>query len=107
MIRHVVVQERAEQDIHHIFAWLYQRSPKGAESWLSELEFAKSQLAESAEIYSLSPEGERLQLEIRQAFFKTAHGSRYRILFDIHHSTVHILRVRGPGQALLRRKDIP
>ncbi len=106
MNRHVVILERAEADIRRIFGWLYRRSPRGAENWLAALESARTQLAEAAEQCSHAHEGGKLRLNIRQLFFKTPRGRRYRIVFDIHENTVAVLRVRGPGQAPLRRRDV-
>jgi hypothetical protein len=40
-------------------------------------------------------------------FFKTRHGRTYRILFLLADQEVRVLRVRGPGQRPVSKRDIP
>ena len=39
--------------------------------------------------------------------FKTPHGRNYRLLFIIMEGEVRVLRVRGPHQKRLSRRDLP
>ncbi len=48
-----------------------------------------------------APESEYVVEEIRQFFFKTRRGLRYRALFSISGVKIYVLHVRGPGQELL------
>ena len=43
--------------------------------------------------------------DVRHAFFRTAGGRRHRFLFVVQHSIIHVLRVRGASQDLLRSPD--
>jgi plasmid stabilization system protein ParE len=107
MNRHIRIVQRARSDVHHIFTWLKRRSPRGATAWYQAFWQAAQRIASSAESFGLAPESERLQRQLRQAFFKTRRGRRYRIVFEVNEAEVMILRVRGPGQQLLRRRDVP
>jgi len=73
--------------------------------WLSGVPSNKIQAA--PESYAQAPESLPLSRDLRQAFFKTRRGRRYRIVFEVNEQEVIILRVRGPAQAPLRRRDLP
>jgi len=107
MSRTLRIVERARADVDQIFTWLVRRSPQGAIAWYLAFKRAIDRIADVGDNLGLSPEGERLQREIRQALFKTRRGRIYRVLFEIQDLEIVILRVRGPGQALLRRRDMP
>jgi plasmid stabilization system protein ParE len=102
----VTVLGRARTDIAEIHSWLYQRSPEGAERWLAALEASTAGLEQQPLSFGLAPESVELGREIRERFFKTPRGRVYRLLFLIVDHDVRILRVRGPGQALVTRRDI-
>jgi plasmid stabilization system protein ParE len=108
MSRSLRVVARGRGDIDHIFEWLEQRSPSGAVNWYRALVEAVARVAESPETYSNAAEASpRWNRDIRQALFKTRRGRRYRIIFELTDSEVVILRIRGPGQKPLRRRDLP
>jgi plasmid stabilization system protein ParE len=107
MSRTLRIAERAQADADQIFDWLVVRSLQGAISWYMAFKETVSRVADSPESFGLAPEGERLRRNIRQAPFKTRRGRMYRILFEVSDAEVAILRVRGPGQALLRARDLP
>ena len=67
----VIVLARADRDVRSIFAWLWSRSPKGAERWLAAFESAKEKLTEDPAKYALIPENVRSPHELRHVLFKT------------------------------------
>jgi len=64
-------------------------------------------LANSEGFSILSEALPRWNRGIHQALFKTPRGRRYRIVFELTETEIRILRVRGPGQPPLRRRDVP
>ncbi len=107
MNRTVRILERARTDVDEIFNWLVHRSVQGAISWYFAFWRAVDEVASRAESFGEAPESHRLRRQLRQAPFKTRRGRVYRIVFEILDSEIVILRVRGPGQAPLRRRDLP
>jgi plasmid stabilization system protein ParE len=101
------MSERARADVDGIFNWLVGRSVEGAISWYLAFRAAAQRITESPELYSVAPESQSLHRAVRQALFMTRRGRRYRIVFDVSEVEVFILRVRGPGQAPLRSRDLP
>jgi hypothetical protein len=97
---------KATDDVNGIFCWLQKRSPAGALSWLDAYDGMIERLKTSAASVGLAPESAQCDVEVRQALFKTARGRTYRALFMIEDDEVFILRVRGPGQAPVKPKDI-
>ena len=98
---------RAQEDADQIYLWLRERSPLGAVSWYAALLKKIEDLAITATACSIAPEASPLDIELRQAFFKTRRGRTYRLLFLIDGNEVRILRVRGPGQRPVTRTDVP
>jgi plasmid stabilization system protein ParE len=103
----VRVLGRAQADADEIYLWLLKRSPAGAYNWYAALSHRLSQLADLAGNCSQAPEAKKLNIDLRQAFFKTPHGRNYRLLFVIEAGEVRVLRVRGPRQRLVSRRDLP
>lgn len=108
MNRPIRILQRAADDAEQILGWIAVRSPAGAIVWIASLESAVNEIAQRPESYTvaeeLRPEWNRT---ICQASFKTRNGKRYRILFELTEAEIRIWRIRGPGQKLLRRRDIP
>jgi plasmid stabilization system protein ParE len=98
---------RAQEDADQIYLWLRERSPMGAVAWYTALLKKIDDLAVTATACFPAPEASPLDIEIRQAFFKTRRGRTYRLLFIIDGNEVRILRVRGPGQRPVTRSDVP
>jgi plasmid stabilization system protein ParE len=94
----IVVLRQAEEDVQTIFDWLFRRSPAGAQSWYRAFEQALDRLETEADRFSFAPERQFFPDAIRECFFKTRAGRRYRILFVIATTQVRVLHVRGPGQ---------
>ncbi len=105
MSRPLRILQQAQNDVDDIFNWLVRRSIRGAISWYLAFGQAIGRIQEAPENYSRAPESEILHCELRQAFFKTRRGRRYRIIFQFDDQTIIVLRIRGPGQAPLRRRD--
>jgi plasmid stabilization system protein ParE len=92
---------RAERDIDHILAWLNERSPTGAASWLRKWDETYAILELSADEYGLAPENEGQPLEVRQIMFRTRKGRDYRALYTIQGKDVFVMHIRAPGQDLV------
>ena len=96
----------ATSDTQKIYQWLDQRAPQGAEAWYEALQLRLAQLQNDADGCGVAAESKRLGEEVRETFFKTRLGRRYRIVFTIAKSEVRILRIRAPGLRPLKRSDI-
>src|SRR5438093_2568764 len=107
MSRTLRIVERARSDVDDIFKWLVQRSAQGAISWYLAFRRAVEQINSSPESFAEAAESHRLGRQLRQAPFKTRRGRVYRIVFEVSDTEIMILRVRGPGQSPLRRRDLP
>jgi len=107
MSRILRIVERARSDVDHVFSWLGQRSIRGAVSWYLAFRVAMDKIASSPEMFAEAPESHPLARQLRQAPFKTRRGRVYRIVFEISDTEIVVLRVRGPGQAPLRSRDLP
>jgi plasmid stabilization system protein ParE len=99
--------ERAQTDVDEIFNWLATRTLKGAIAWYLAFLESIEKIAEAPESFSEAPEARRLHHALRQALFKTRRGRVYRIVFEVLDAEIIVLRVRGPGQAPLRLRDLP
>lgn len=104
----ITVSRRAEHDLQHIYCWIWERSPDGAIRWYQAFLKCSDQLSASPHSFSLASDLYRVDIEVRQALFKTRLGRRYRIVFalDEQEKAVRILRVRGPGQPPLLEDEI-
>jgi plasmid stabilization system protein ParE len=102
MPHHVRLLREAEREFDVIIGWLVSRSPRGAARLLAAFEKAKDELAADPFLFSLAPESDFVPLEVRNVFFKTPRGRRYRAIYVIVEEEVRILHVRGPGEAVLR-----
>ena len=92
---------KAKADKRSIVKWIHERSPTGAAAWLNAYDRAVEQLKNRADSYGEAHENPDLSLDVRQILFKTRRGRVYRALFIVQTTNVYILRVRGPGQALV------
>src|SRR6266852_877246 len=107
MSRTLRIVERARSDVDDIFAWLAHRSVRGAISWYLAFRHAIDEIASSPETFAEATESRPLSRQLRQAPLKTRRGRAYRIVFEMSDTEITILRVRGPGQSPLRRRDLP
>ena len=97
---------RAERDIDRTIVWILKHDPDAAARWLRAFEVAADRIASQPQSYSLAPEDEFIDREIRQFFFRTRRGRNYRALFTIVGEEIQVLRVRGPGQDILEPIDL-
>lgn len=98
---------RARKDIEHIFTWIDRRSPRGAVAWYEALFASIERISQAPDGYGvLSEATRRWNRKICQALFKTRRGRKYRIIFEYKDAEILILRVRGPGQPPVRRRDL-
>jgi plasmid stabilization system protein ParE len=88
----VVFEESAQSDVRGSYEWGRRAWGKHeAQQWVRELRRAVSeQLAVVPKAFPLAPEDDEFSEEIRQMV-----AGRYRILFTIKGSNVHVLHVRG------------
>src|SRR5207249_2810604 len=107
MSRRLRILGRAATDVEDIFNWLVRRSVPGAITWYAAFRGALEQIASSPEGFAEAAESAVLRCQLRQALFKTRRGRVYRIVFRLSDTEIVILRVRGPGQGPLRRRDLP
>jgi plasmid stabilization system protein ParE len=89
----VIIETAAWQDIDEAFTWLQKRVPEYTVRWFNTLEGAIRSLASHPERCPVAPESEELDHEIRQLLHGRRSG-RYRVLFEIRRTSVHILHVR-------------
>lgn len=94
----VRVLPKAADDAEHIFRWIAARSPAGAARWYEAFDAAVASLRTNALHHGFAPENSRLNAAVRETFFKTRRGRKYRLVFTVRESDVFVLRVRGPGQ---------
>jgi len=107
MSRTLRIIQRARADVDDIFNWLVRRSIQGAIAWYFAFNRASNQILLSPETFAPAPESLPLRRELRQALFKTRRGRSYRIVFEVFETEIIVLRVRGPGQKPLQRRDVP
>ena len=96
----------ADREVNAIVQWLFDRSPDGAARWISAFDDALKRLANDPQQCGLAPESEFVNYELRQIFFGTKAGRRFRAIFTIVDDEVLILHVRGPDQRELRADEI-
>jgi plasmid stabilization system protein ParE len=107
MSRTLRIIERARSDVDGIFNWLVSRSVAGAISWYLAFRRAIEKVVSAPESFAEAAESHPLGRQLRQTLFKTRRGRLYRMVFEVSDTEIMILRVRGPGQSPLRRRDLP
>lgn len=106
MSRVVKVAAAAGKDADAIWTWLTSRSPTGADRWHEAWLAAARKLESAASFGTPAPEGKLIGISLYQSFFSTRSGRRYRILYVFDDDSVHVLRIRGPGQDLIAEGDL-
>jgi plasmid stabilization system protein ParE len=102
----VVFLRCALADVEKIYEFISCRSSSGANRWYAALSDAVASLTHDPNRCAVAPESVRLKVDLRQRLFKTARGRSYRLLFVVAGGQVRVLRIRGPGQPPLKRRDI-
>lgn len=103
----VVIQPQAAQDVRRQFEWLRDRSLDGAKSWYGAWLRTVDRLSRDPRLFGSAPESAYLSFEARQVTFRTRSGRSYRAIFTIVGDEVHVLHVRGPGQAPISGPGAP
>jgi plasmid stabilization system protein ParE len=107
MTRTLRIIELARNDVDEIFGWLARRSVRGAVAWYLAFRRAVEGIAASPDLLEEAPESGLLGRPLRETLFKTRRGRSYRIVVELSSAGIVILRVRGPGQPRLRRRELP
>lgn len=97
----------AQLDYRHIYDYIMERSPDGAQRWDAALDQTIELLRKDPHIYGRIPEPVASDREYKQLLFKTKYGNRYRLVFAIEDDLVTILRIRGPGQTPIDSSEFP
>jgi len=97
---------KAKADKRLIFEWLHERSRDGAIAWLAAYDAMIERLKVGAGTFGDAYESADLDIDVKEAHFKTRRGRVYRALFAVEDNDVYILRVRGPGQAPVTPADL-
>jgi plasmid stabilization system protein ParE len=100
----VIVELSAKHDITTAYSWLGERDPDAAERWFNGLYDTIGSLESFPERCPLAPEGRFFNTEIREIF----HGRRqhkYRILFTVSETKVHVLHVRHGARLALGQSE--
>ena len=106
MRRSVRVLTRAQQDVAACYAYIAERSPRGAASWFNRFSETRDRLAIEADIRAIAVESANVEYDIQEVLFKTRKGKPYRLLFTILDEEVLVLRVRGPGQDFVPENEL-
>lgn len=101
----IELSARAERDLEQILGWIHERSPPGASTWFSRWQEVIAELASHPLRFSLAPENNDHDVEIRNVIFSTRRGKKYRAVFVVREDVVFIAHLRGPGQDLVRPQD--
>jgi plasmid stabilization system protein ParE len=99
----VIVELPAQRDIAEARLWLAEREPDAAERWFNSIYDTIESLEIFPERCPLAPESKSFNSEIREIF----HGRRqhkYRILFTVIGTKVHVLACPPRRASCVRRK---
>lgn len=107
MTHNVRILSAAQRDIERCFAFIAQRSPRGAANWFNQFAETRDSLGVDPHQRALAPESDYVSYDLRQVMFRTRKGKPYRILFTVHSGEVLVLRVRGPGQDFVPTDEVP
>lgn len=102
----VTILTLARRDLQEQFDFISSHSPQGAAAWYQQFWDALARLSQNPFLHATAPENPHVADEVRQILFRTTRGLSYRILFTISGHELRVLRVRGPGQDLLRESDL-
>ena len=90
---------KAKADKRRIFDWLHEHSRPGAIAGLAAYDEMIERLEANANTFSEAYENTDLNMDVKEALFKTRRGRVYRASFLIESGEVFVLRVRGPGMS--------
>jgi hypothetical protein len=101
-----LLTDEAQANAQSIYDWLLERSAQGATNWFKALLAGMAEIELQPDAFPLATESFLAANFVREHYFKTRHGRVYRLLFTIKGSEVHVIYVRGPGQALIERRAL-
>jgi plasmid stabilization system protein ParE len=102
----VLILRRADQDLRDAALYLARFAPQAARRWADGFEEAIASLDTNPERWGLAPETGLAGLEIRQLIYRSKSGKASRALFVIANDQVRVLRVRRPGEPILREDEL-
>ena len=85
--------------------WADHRSLEQAALWLDGFEAALQSLANDPEEWPLTPEGEAVQLQIREMTFGSGHRKTHRAIFEVRQHEVLVYAIRHLAQDVLTGDD--
>jgi len=106
MILKLRVLPSADRDLQSIFDFISQQSPEGAERWWNAFLDAAARATSHPAQYAFAPENSLVDRELRQFFFNTRLGKKYRAILTIAGDELLILRVRSPAQGKLADDEL-
>lgn len=90
----IVFAPTAKEDLQDILQWLAQEAPDKVSDWYSDFKAEIGTLSQLPERCPKAPEnGLWGEEKLRQLLFQN-YPSKYRILFHVSQTTVHILNIR-------------
>ena len=102
MTYRVIVLPGAESEIANAVAWIAERSPVAAASWVEGIRQALSTLSEMPSRCPVADDDFRNEVIVRQLLYGRRRN-RYRILFTVKEDTIQILHVRHGSRAPIGR----
>lgn len=107
-MRSVRFVAKASADVDSVLHWFIneRNAPEAAIKWRNSLRSAVQKLEVSAHSFGFAPENPHVKYELHQLVFKAGRSRSYRLVYTIKDDEVLVLRVRGPGQAPVDRRDL-
>jgi plasmid stabilization system protein ParE len=99
MTYHVIIQPRAERDIHNAAFWILEQSKSAATAlrWARSIRAKIDTLKSSPLRCPIDPDSDAYGVDVRVLLFGKR-KNKYRILFHVDEGTVHVLTIRHSAQ---------
>ena len=99
MTYHVVIQPKAERDIHDAAFWVLERSRSAVTAlrWSRSIRAKIHTLKSSPLRCPIDPDSDAYGVEVRFLLFGK-HNNKHKILFNVNEDTVRVLTVRHSAQ---------
>jgi toxin ParE1/3/4 len=101
MTYRVELSERAVADVRDAYDYIDEHGPADPDQWKVGLDKVLTSLETFPEACGLAHENRGARETIRQAFY-----GRYRVLFTIRDSVVHIITIRHGARQFIRPDDL-
>lgn len=105
MIRRIILQRLAVNDLDEAYHRAHMHAPTAATRWLNRFEASLTTLAENAERCPFAREHEKVDLEVREFLFGRK-PSVYRVIFTIEGDLVRVLRILLAQRRFLTKQQI-